>query len=173
MTVRNRKAGADDGIGKRKPAVGPRVVVAEDQQSVVFQNSPTLLKHGTEFRGELFRANILDFFGVASRWAHFGERCWTELLPGKEKVSQLRVVDVVEERRIGNDQVNARIGQAGGCRAATREMNCALSGFARWPFSGHAAADGIAATINAPSGLARFVALKANFKRSSPIFDGS
>src|SRR5229473_5903500 len=114
MTVRNRKAGTDDCIRERKPAAGPRVVVGEDQQSVVFQNPPTLLKHGTEFRGELLCAYILDFFGVASRWAHFGERRWTELLPGKEKVSQLRVVDVVEERRVGNDQVNARIRQAGG-----------------------------------------------------------
>ena len=84
------------------------MVVREDKKAVVLQYTVALAEHGLQLSRKLFGIRVLDFVLAASalRWL-----VGCRLLPGEEEIGQLGVVDVVEERRIGHDQVDAPVGK--------------------------------------------------------------
>ena len=89
------------------------MVVGENQQAIVFENAPALAEDVPQLGGEVVGVRVLDLQGlrVVVPWpGELGRR----LLPGVEEIGELRVMDVVEEGRIGDDQVDALGGQACG-----------------------------------------------------------
>lgn len=89
------------------------MVVCEDEQSVLPKDAAAFSKNSAQLRCELLCADVLHLFNVACRASLADKRRRAELLPGKEEVREFGVMDVVEERRVRNDQVYAGISQTG------------------------------------------------------------
>ena len=110
------------------------MVISEDEQTVLPQHPAAFSKNSAQFRRELLGTGILNFFGM-TRGRALADKWWrAKLLPCKKEVRQFRVMHVVEERRVGHDEVNTGIGQTGRSRTAAGKINgsgCRLR--RRWP----------------------------------------
>lgn len=98
------------------------MVVAEDEESLITHYSVAFLKDSFQLLRKPVGVGVLHLLRTPCRTirsALFGK---IEFLPCMEEVSQFGVVNVIEERRIGDYDMHALVGQIGACRVSAREI---------------------------------------------------
>src|SRR5262249_30921735 len=120
-------AGAEDRFGDGLPAFIAGMVVREDQEAIVLEDAMALGEDGPKLQGEAGRVRVLHLGRAAGRVTR---STLAKLLPGEKEVGQLGIVDVVEERGISGNDVDAAVGQARLGRVARGEANAALGDLA-------------------------------------------
>ena len=88
------------------------MVIGEDQQPVIAQNSVTLPPHGREPVTERVRFAMLDFLGVARGMASASAIFPEDVsLPDVKEIGELGVVYVVEEGGVRDNRVHRLVRQ--------------------------------------------------------------
>ena len=82
-------------------------MVRKDKQTIVTENTATLSEDGCQLPREQIRISVLHLTGASRshRWRHIENL----IQPVVEKICKLRIVDVVEEGRICDDQADALV----------------------------------------------------------------
>jgi hypothetical protein len=105
------------------------VVVAEDQQALGLEDTVSLGPDGCEPFGKLARITVLNLpispRGDACMVANVAEDV---TLPDVEEISELAVVHVIEERRIGDDSIYTAIADICKARVTARKVQVPLFG---------------------------------------------
>src|SRR5579872_2317569 len=90
------------------PAFVPRVMIGEGHKAIVFEHTMAFSEYGCQPRRKCSRISILYLLWRASgHWA-----IWIKhmLEPHIEEICQFRIMNVVEKRWIGNNQIYRGIG---------------------------------------------------------------
>ena len=127
MCIHNREARAVDGAHQGSPALFARVMIGEDEQTIVFQYSPAFGEDRAELQRESVWVRVLYFAFVARGRSVLDKTPRVECLPGEKEIRQFRVMDIVKERRVRYYQVNRLVWQAGIVRTAAGEIDTSTS----------------------------------------------
>ena len=152
-------------LSKGFPSFLTRMMVGEDEQAIVLEDAVALAEDDLEFGCETFGIGILDFAGLRVVECAL-PRPRHQLLPGEKEIRKLGIMDVVKERRVCHNEVNAlirhaRVGgiAAGQVDAMRREV--AVFGPSAFDLPGEG--------LRAHPGRAAVSA--ANSRRSEPVVD--
>eukprot|EP01012_Entosiphon_sulcatum_P043780 TRINITY_DN58173_c0_g1_i1.p1 TRINITY_DN58173_c0_g1~~TRINITY_DN58173_c0_g1_i1.p1 ORF type:complete len:111 (-),score=4.50 TRINITY_DN58173_c0_g1_i1:30-362(-) len=87
------------------------MMICEREKSIIFQDAIGLVPHRAEAIREVFGFGVLDLaIRTSGRGLARANGSKDVALPYVEKVSELRVVNVVEERWVGQNRVHTSVG---------------------------------------------------------------